>query len=336
LLAGIFKTFGLYSLASAKAVLIVNCALQAASAGLLFVMGLRFSGRKVGILAAALFVVNPNGWQFISWAWPSQLFAFALLSHFCALLIPARSHWLSGALSGATFALALMADGAAIAVAPITLAHFFFGYSRDARLTAIAAALLAFAIGVAPWTVRNAQQFGSINPLRGNIGVNLWVGNYPGANAESFHGLAPSPWHDVEQGERFTQLGEQAYDRGARIAALDEISAHPGRFVANTLTRFSGFWIGEWWTSYSHIAWYYSAGLVALFALALRGAVYARSAGTVAIVAALLFFGGPYYLTVHGHGRYRVPIEPLMCILAVMKPPKDFALEPKREQEDVQ
>ena len=38
------------------------------------------------------------------------------------------------------------------------------------------------------------------------------------------------------------------------------------------------------------------------------------------LLAAILLFGGPYYLTVHGHGRYRVPIEPLMCLLAALKP----------------
>ncbi len=84
--------------------------------------------------------------------------------------------------------------------------------------------------------------------------------------------------------------------------------------------RFAGFWIGEFWTRYQHIHWLYSVGLIALSALALRGAIRARSFGTGALLAALLLFGGPYYLTVHGHGRYRVPVEPLMCLLAVLKP----------------
>jgi hypothetical protein len=322
ILAGIFKLFGAYTLAAAQAMLVANCLFQAASAGLLYLLGVRFGGRSVGLVAAFLFLVNPNGWQFLAWAWPSQLFAFLLLLHFYSLLVPIHR---SRGLAGATFALALMADGAAIAVAPVTLAHLYFANPTKAadakreRRRSLGAALICFAIVVAPWTIRNAQQFGSINPLRGNVGVNLWVGNYPGANDESFHGLAPSPWHDAAEGKKFVALGERGYDRLARERALAEIVARPGRFIVNSLTRFSGFWLGEWWTGFGHIPWFYSLGLISLSALALRGAIRARKLGTGALLAAILLFGGPYYLTVHGHGRYRVPIEPLMCLLAALK-----------------
>jgi hypothetical protein len=95
------------------------------------------------------------------------------------------------------------------------------------------------------------------------------------------------------------------------------------------MMRFSGFWIGEWWSGYGHISWLYSVGLIALSGLALRGAIRARALGTGLLLAAILIFGGPYYLTVHGHGRYRVPIEPLMCLLAALKPSEE--LEKVRE-----
>lgn len=320
LLASIFKLFGLFTLGAAQAMLVANCLFQAATAALLYLMGFRFCGRHAGMAAAVIFLVNPNGWQFLGWVWPSQLFAFLILLHICVLLVPPKNTLVAAGTAGATFALALMADGAAIAIAPITLVHLFVTRTGSERNTALAGALICFAIVTAPWTLRNAEHFGSYNPLRGNVGVNLWVGNYPGANEESFHGLAPSPWHDAEQGERFTALGERQYDRMARADALEAIADDPARFVGNTLMRFAGFWIGEFWTRYQHIAWFYSVGLIALSALALRGAIRARSIGTGALLAALLLFGGPYYLTVHGHGRYRVPIEPLMCLLAVMKP----------------
>jgi hypothetical protein len=327
LLAGIFKLFGVYSLASAHAMLIANCAFQAGSAGLLYLLGVGFNGRAVGLAAAGIFLVNPNGWQFLAWAWPSQLFAFLLLLHFFTLLVSSSGALRGGGLAGASFALALMADGAAIAIAPVAIAYLFSVYAAKERRTALASALICFAIVVAPWTIRNAGVFGSINPLRGNVGVNLWVGNYPGANAESFHGLAPSPWHDNAEGKRFAELGERGYDGMARDRAFSEMAARPGRFVANSLTRFTGFWVGEWWTRYSHIPWFYSLGLIALSALAMRGAVRARKLGTGALLAAVLLFGGPYYLTVHGHGRYRVPIEPLMCLLAALRPDREFSDE---------
>jgi len=319
-LAGIFKLFGLYTQAAAEAMLFANCVFQAATAGLLYLLGLRFCGRSVGLLAVGIFLVNPNGWQFLGWAWPSQMFAFLLLLHFYVLLIPPSGSRGAGALAGATFALALMADGAAIAIAPVTLVHLFLTHTGVGRRKVLAAALVCFSLVATPWTLHNARHFGGFNPLRGNVGVNLWVGNYPGANEEAFHGLAPSPWHDPVEGERFAALGERGYDRDARERALDEIFSHPDRFIANTLTRFSGFWLGEWWTGFGHIPWVYSLGLIALSAFALRGAIRARALGTGLLLAAVLLFGGPYYLTVHGHGRYRVPIEPLMCLLAALRP----------------
>jgi hypothetical protein len=35
-------------------------------------------------------------------------------------------------------------------------------------------------------------------------------------------------------------------------------------------------------------------------------------------VVALLLFSLPYALTVHGHGRYRVPVEPILCLLGAL------------------
>lgn len=315
LIAGVFQAFGSYTQASAEALLALNCAFQGATAAGLYFLGARVWSAKAGGLAVALFALNPNGWQFLSWVWPSHLFALLLLLHLAALFWPIASPRRRGIAIGASFALALLADGAAIAIAPVTLFHLL-RQPTGLRGAIVLTALLAFALVVAPWTIRNSMQFGGFNPLRGNIGVNLWVGNHPGAEAESFHGLSPSPWHDAREAERFSRLGERAYDRDARGRALDVITQDPARFVANTLTRFVGFWFAEWWTRWGHIGWIYSLGLVALSMLALWGGVRGRASGTGALLVALLFFGGPYYLTVHGHGRYRVPIEPFMCLLA--------------------
>lgn len=317
-LAGLFKVFGLYSLAAAHAILVFNCLFQALTSGLLFLMGSRISGRNAGLFAAGLFLVNPNGWQFVAWAWPSQLFALLLALHFYCLLFPARNASAAGAMAGATFALALLTDGAAITVAPVALIHFAVAQQRDRFSATLLGAVLSFAVVMAPWTIRNYQQFDTFNPLRGNAGINLWVGNHPEARAESFHGLSPSPWHNAEEAKSFAKLGERDYDRRSRDRAIASILDDPALFLSNTTLRFTGYWLGEWWEGYRHIPWYHSAGLVALTLMAGAGAVRARRRGTGILLVALLFFGAPYYLTVHGHGRYRVPIEPLMCLAAAL------------------
>ncbi len=69
---------------------------------------------------------------------------------------------------------------------------------------------------------------------------------------------------------------------------------------------------------YRHIAWFYTLGQVALTVLAIVGAHRARRRGVGFAVAALLAFSLPYALTVHGHGRYRAPVEPILCLLGAL------------------
>jgi hypothetical protein len=317
-LAGIFKVLGVHTLAAANAMLGFNCLFQALTAGLIFLMGLRFSGRRTGLIAVVIFFLNPNVWHFLPWAWPSQLFALLVSLHFFSLLVPPRSPALAGAAAGGTFALALLTDGAAITLAPVALIHFAVIQGRERFPTTVAAALVCFAVVMAPWTIRNYRHFDTFNPLRGNAGVNLWVGNHPGATAESFHGLSQSPWHNGPESEIFIELGERDYDRMCRERAFAEIKDNPSLFISNSTVRFLGFWFGEWWVQYKDIPWYYSLGLVVLTLLAAAGAYRSRRRGTGILVVTLLLFGAPYYLTVHGHGRYRVPIEPLMCLAAAL------------------
>ena len=108
------------------------------------------------------------------------------------------------------------------------------------------------------------------------------------------------------------------YDRRSRERAFAQFASEPAAFVANSARRFSGFWLAEWWAGYRHIDWVYSLGHVALTGLACAGAWRARRRGVGFAVVALVLFAMPYALTVHGHGRYRVPIEPVLCLLGAL------------------
>ncbi len=124
--------------------------------------------------------------------------------------------------------------------------------------------------------MRNQRDLATPNPLRGNVGVNLWVGNYPGASQESFHGMRENPWHNRTERRLMIELGEVEYDRRSRERAFSQLASEPAAFVANSARRFSGFWLAEWWAGYRHIDWYYSLGHVALTGLACAGAWRAR------------------------------------------------------------
>jgi len=318
LLSWVFRAFGAFSTTSAHVAVAANCLFQALTAGLLYLLGARLGGRRAGVVAVALFVLNPGGWHFLAWAWPTQLFALAILVHVDLLFRSASGRPGVAALCGASLGLALLVDGAAIAFLPVSAA-VLWGGARAARSPfSAAAALVALLLVLAPWALRNQRDFGLPNPLRGNVGVNLWVGNHPDARGESFHGMRLSPWHNRFEARSLAAQGERNYDRSCRDRAFAQIARQPGAFVANSALRWSGFWLAEWWVRYRHIAWFYSLGQIALTVLAIVGAHRARHRGVGFAVVALLAFSLPYALTVHGHGRYRVPVEPILCLLGTL------------------
>ena len=321
LLATVFRVWGVFSSQSAQAAVLLNCVFHGLVAGLLYLLGTSQRGRAVGVVAAALFLCNPNAWQFLHWAWPSHLFTLFLVLHIATLMWVRRGSGTGGALIGGTLALAMLTDGAAVSILPVTVMHLAWLHARTRSWSAAGGALVAYLILMAPWTAYNYARFGSANPLRGNVGVNLWVGNYPGNRAESYHGLTQSPWHNREELQRLKEMGESAYGRLSRDRALGQVLADPIRFLGDTARRASGFWLGEWWSGYEHIRWFYTAGIIVLSVLSAIGMWRARSLGVGPIMCAVLLFGVPYYLTVHGHGRYRLPIEPLLCLLAALAVP---------------
>lgn len=90
------------------------------------------------------------------------------------------------ALTGLLMALALLTQTKVIVLIPV------IGYLlvRAGRLPVVAAAA-AFLVGLLPWMVRNALVLGNPNPLSGNGGYNLWVGNNPDATTGGSMLVAP-------------------------------------------------------------------------------------------------------------------------------------------------
>jgi len=124
--------------------------------------------------------------------------------------------WVLGAiaaLSGLLMAGALLTQTKVLVVVPIV----GFLLWRAGRLPIVTAAVAVVA-GLLPWMVRNALVLGNPNPLSGNGGYNLWVGNNPDAtNGGSMLVAPPTP-----NGESMTS------------AAIDFIVSQPERWIELT------------------------------------------------------------------------------------------------------
>ena len=184
------------------------------------------------------------------------------------------------------------------------------------------------ALVLAPWTVRNYSVLGGLVPLRSNFGLELALGNHPGANGKTYD-TSPAdpdcflyrhhPFADRGERARLDRVGELSYMREQGQAARRWIADHPGRFAALTLERFRLFWFppADMWTRPCLPV----ALLVAVFGL--LGAGTFCELGWLAVsrhpsaglLAAAVFGASAVYMVTHVDLRYRYPLFGLSALL---------------------
>jgi hypothetical protein len=350
LLAAIFRIFGVFTPASAWVLFTIQSAFSAATALATWEIAARTFSRRVALWSAWLWALYPAAMQYaVRWPWEmtitTALFTFALvlalrmrgIDTSNASLQPTTSNqqpttsWL---LFGLLWALIALSNSTLLIFLPVCALWILLPTLRNPgapsmrlhRMGGIAHILLGptlaallFLACIAPWTLRNWQTFHAFIPLRGNLGAEMYMGNGPGSNGllmEYYH-----PFQAPEQLRLYASLGEVRYvaQRGALARAF--IAAHPAHFAADTARRIYFFWISvphpadeAWYNELDrtlNFAFLSIAGLLGL-ALALRRRIPA--AGLFAF--AFLLLPIPYYL-ITVHARFRHPLEPLICILAV-------------------
>lgn len=372
LLAGIFRVWGAFSFESQIAVIWLNSLFHGVIAALLYLLGARIGAAgdgacagpsnalftaawpvrpsdppsrqslfdRTGALAVLLFLFLPSGWQFLHWAWCTHLLAMLILLHLFVLGGEWRSATAHAAWSGATLGLAMLADGAAVMILPVTLYFLYRQSSRrfsndttlikaqgmpawgfsPMRIRDSLVCLFAVLLVLSPWSVRNGLVLGSWSPLRGMLGTALWMGNHPGAAKENYLGLHENPWHNAEAAKRFVAQGERGFDAENKTRFVAEVRREPLRFAKGCFMRASGFWFGQWWTKWANYPRVFAAGLIATTLLA--GAGIAKSLQRGLPVGVYIWVGLlyplPYYATFLAYGRYRYPIEPVLCLLAAL------------------
>ena len=336
LLAAIFRVFGVFTPASAWVLFTIQSAFSAATALATWEIAARCFSRRVALWSAWIWALYPAAMQYaVRWPWEmtitTALFALTLvlalrlrgIGTASARSQPTSSNqqpttsWL---LFGLLWALIALSNSTLLIFLPVCALWILLPTRhrphalRDATLAA-----LLFLACIAPWTIRNWQAFHAFIPLRGNLGAELYMGNGPGSNGllmEYYH-----PFQAPEQLRLYASLGEVRYVAQRGTLAKSFIAAHPAHFCADVARRIYFFWIGV--PHPADEAWYNEAGRTLNFAfisiagllglgLALRRRV--RVAGLFAW--AFLLLPIPYYL-ITVHARFRHPLEPLICILAV-------------------
>jgi 4-amino-4-deoxy-L-arabinose transferase-like glycosyltransferase len=335
LLAAIFRVFGLFTPASAWLLFTLQSAFSAATAVAVWEIAARCFNRRVALWSAWLWALYPAAMQYaVRWVWEmtitTALFTFSLVLALRMRGIgnstspqPTTSNqqpattWL---LFGLLWGLIALSNSTLLIFLPVCGLWILLPHLRDPRacLGPFLAALLFLAC-IAPWTMRNYQVFHAFIPLRGNLGAELYMGDGPGSTG--FLMTHEHPHIAPDQLRLYASLGEVRYvsQRGALAKAY--IAAHPAHFAAVVARRIYFFWAGV--PHPTDEAWYNEAGRTLNFAflsiaglLGLALALHRRVPAAGLFAWAFLLLPIPYYL-VTVHARFRHPLEPLICILAV-------------------
>jgi 4-amino-4-deoxy-L-arabinose transferase-like glycosyltransferase len=286
---------------------------------LLGVLGRRAGGERLGLAAAVVCALYPlmivvDGALMSETAY-TPLVVLVLLAAFSALERP-RPAVFAGL--GALIAVAALVRSEALLLLPLLAWPLALRGGAGWALRALVASLACAAV-LAPWTVRNAIEFGHLVPISINDSTVL-----RGANCDAtYSGQDIGFWRiDCIPSRRFDNEGEQA--ASWRADGLDYAREHAGRLVivvpVRILRTFSlyqprrqvVFAEGRWVRGEQAAV----AGFYLLALLSLAGALALRRRGVPLLV--LLAPGAVVLLSVaigYGHPRLRHLFEPSLMLL---------------------
>lgn len=322
LMAGVFKVCGIYTTASAWALLIINSVFAALTTVPVFLIAHRIFGARVARWSAWGWALNPYIWYWsIHWIWDTTFTPLILSIIFLIALELQDGRGFRGwLLFGSLWGVGALANPSMLAFLPFC-GLWIWRQRFKGGLPSIAGVALSsavFFLVLAPWLVRNYEVFGKFVFLRDDFGLQFRLGNNPMADGMLIATLQPN-LNKLEL-EKFQSMGELAYSEECKRLAFLWIREHPGRFWIVSAKRFFYYWNGVPKPSDSRAPWDFRTSLfLAWSVLAIWGACRAvrqKVRGAWLFAGLVLTYPTTYYF-VFPHARYRHPIEPELVILVV-------------------
>ncbi len=326
LLASVFKLFGVFSVKSYYIIRLLDVLFSAATTYPIFLIARRHFGIAAASLGAWLWAFLPAAIYFpVVWVWDMSFTALLLaVALWLTFEIPQRDSLIWWVLYGALWGFTVLVNAAVLSVlvacAPYAIYRSF--QLRRRWPAQGAAALLAFALTLAPWIIRNQIVFHGQVTLRSNFGLELWLGNNPEVPDSWSWWLHPTG--SRTENAEFYRLGEVAYMQQKRHQAWNFMKTHPTDVARFEFHRFLQTWTGEtdsfrdiWATGSlrlrAEILWNYSLTLLMLLGLLFAYRLSPRA--SFPLLCAIVLFPIPYYIC-HTDPRYRHPIDPVIVVLA--------------------
>jgi 4-amino-4-deoxy-L-arabinose transferase-like glycosyltransferase len=322
IMAGVFQVLGIKTRASAAAMLAINSLFDSLTIIPIFFAAYRSFGHKIALWSAWTWALFPYA---IYWAihtnWDTCLSTMVMTFAFWLTLEVADDpRWKTWAWFGVVWGISALCNTATLAFLPCAAAWILWRNRQQLSTAMIrgAAAAVIFLVIITPWLIRDYRVFHKFIPIRGNFGLELYIGNSPGANGTWQWWLHPS--QNVLEMKRYIELGEPAYVAAKEREAKELIRQDPARFAKLSIFRFIYYWAGvPRAEKYAILADLRQSLFLGFSVVAIWGAIRAsrqRVPGASLYVLLLLSFPTVYYF-VFPHARYRHPIDPELVILSV-------------------
>jgi hypothetical protein len=315
----------------------LNVVLSVATIGLVFVLGRRLAGDKVGLAAAAIWALWPNLVFHSGIVLTETLFLLLLVLMLVVLLGAAESAGAPGVARlvtvGGLFGLTLFVRPVSAVIAPALLL-LWWGAGVRAALWRLALVLGVAAAVLVPWSVRSTLAMDTPVLLSLNFGDNLCLGHNPDASG-GFGDLEPHCFtaEGLQRPESETRRQSENIDR-----ALTYIREYPGETLARTPDKlrytlendYDGLRVAE------------DFGVRPLFSSSAREALQLVANGFYLLVAAAAVVGGVVLLrrpdparrglflvvagaaqlasplATFGDPRFKMPIYPTLAVCAAV------------------
>lgn len=281
--------------------------------GLIYLLGLRYFGRRVALVGAGVSAVYAYLIFYSASLVTETPFTLAVLASIylagSVALEPSVKNW---AFLGLALMVAVHARMAIVFFIPLLLLWAFYK-AKGARLVHAAIPLVMIGLSIAPFTWWNYQTWGHFVPLQTQFGHVFWNGNHPGHHG-NFH-----PFKVFEIPEEVLALDNDAEITNRLLEmGIDNVRKNPGDFLSLTITRLREmfvFWPRESSSTAANILRVLSFGLVAPWAL---GGLILNLKRWRELLPILLFV--VTHVGVHAVTwtmiRYRVPMDPFLILLA--------------------
>jgi 4-amino-4-deoxy-L-arabinose transferase-like glycosyltransferase len=327
----VYRLFGVH----AELALGLNVVLATATTVLIYLVAERMFGRTGARIAAVSYALLP-GPIYLTGLFLSETFFIFLLVGFLGLVLVLPQRRTTAAALGVAAGLVALSRGEGTMLPVIPLAIWWAQTPRQEWLRRAAILIVAMALTIVPWTIRNAHVMHAFVPVSTNASTTLWSGHNPKANGGPTYAppsllaqIASSNPQKQEVGE--ARLLRKEAVKWALHNPLKELGLIPRKLIAlnqadaESLPIFvnargdrqvhtsAGIVFTVVGDAFGYFLLFVTLASLALFGVRRLARLHPGMRGVLAYLAfCLVTYGFVYY----GQWRYRIPMEPFMLFVA--------------------